>query len=251
MNAQNEIKIFEDKKVRSLWVGDNEKWYFSIVDVIAILTESVDPNAYWRKLKQRLKAEGNETVTNCHGVKMLAQDGKIPTVFDSSNNVIAANYLTLGFTDPTANDFSLTADAVAAIDLGTYAGNSNTGFSLTPLYMYDWFTSALLPRTLMGAAIDIGAYEFESPSSITLHPIAADLVIYPNPTYGMFQFAYSDQTFAKNCALDIYNSNGDLIHHIAAFNSNAHVDISNQPKGIYFIMLQNGQSKSSTTILLH
>lgn len=77
MIKQNEIKIFEDKKVRSLWDGEKEKWYISIVDVIAILTESVDPNTYWRKLKQRLKGEGNETVTNCHSLKMLALDGKM------------------------------------------------------------------------------------------------------------------------------------------------------------------------------
>jgi hypothetical protein len=76
MEKQNEIKIFEDKQVRTLWDEDQEKWYISIVDVIAALTESIDANAYWRKLKQRLKAEGNETVTNCHGLKMLAADGK-------------------------------------------------------------------------------------------------------------------------------------------------------------------------------
>jgi len=77
MEAYNEIKIFEEKKVRSLWDAEKEKWYISIIDVIAILTESVDPSAYWRKLKQRLKEEGNETVTNCHGLKMLAPDGKM------------------------------------------------------------------------------------------------------------------------------------------------------------------------------
>ncbi len=79
MENQNAIKIFEDKKVRTLWDADKEKWYLSIIDVIAVLTESIDPNAYWRKLKQRLKAEGNETVTNCHGLKMLAVDGKMRT----------------------------------------------------------------------------------------------------------------------------------------------------------------------------
>ncbi|MBC7409775.1 MAG: Bro-N domain-containing protein [Arcicella sp.] len=77
MEKQNEIKLFEDKKVRTLWDDDQEKWYLSIIDVIAVLTESVDANAYWRKLKQRLKAEGNETVTNCHGLKMLSPDGKM------------------------------------------------------------------------------------------------------------------------------------------------------------------------------
>lgn len=77
MTKENAIKIFEDKKVRTVWDDEQEKWYISIVDVIAVLTDSVDPTAYWRKLKQRLKAEGNETVTNCHGLKMLATDGKM------------------------------------------------------------------------------------------------------------------------------------------------------------------------------
>lgn len=77
MSKQTDIKIFEDRKVRSVWDPDLEKWFIAIVDVIAVLTERVDPNAYWRKLKQRLKEEGNETVTNCHGLKMLAPDGKM------------------------------------------------------------------------------------------------------------------------------------------------------------------------------
>lgn len=77
MLKPNEIKLFEEKKVRTLWSDDKEEWYFSIVDVIAVLTDSVDANAYWRKLKQRLKVEGNETVTNCHGLKMLAADRKM------------------------------------------------------------------------------------------------------------------------------------------------------------------------------
>lgn len=77
MTQRNAIQVFEEKKVRTLWDSDQEKWYLSIIDVIAVLTDSKDANAYWRKLKQRLKAEGNETVTNCHGLKMLAPDGKM------------------------------------------------------------------------------------------------------------------------------------------------------------------------------
>ena len=64
MTQKNAIKIFEEKKVRTVWDGETETWYFSIIDVIAALTESVDPRKYWNKLKQRLKEEGNETVTN-------------------------------------------------------------------------------------------------------------------------------------------------------------------------------------------
>ena len=77
MTNETEIKLFENAKVRSQWDAEQEKWYISIVDVIQVLTESVDPAAYWRKLKQRLREEGNETVTNCHGLKMQAMDGKL------------------------------------------------------------------------------------------------------------------------------------------------------------------------------
>lgn len=77
MKKENEIKLFEDKKVRTLWDVEQEKWYFSIVDVIAVLTESPNPQVYWRVLKKRLKDEGNESVTNCNALKMPAHDGKM------------------------------------------------------------------------------------------------------------------------------------------------------------------------------
>ena len=76
MQDNNAIQLFEDQKIRTAWDPEREEWLFSIVDVISVLTESANPAAYWRKLKQRLKSEGNETVTNCHGLKMTAADGK-------------------------------------------------------------------------------------------------------------------------------------------------------------------------------
>jgi BRO family, N-terminal domain len=77
MNQENAVELFENKKVRSIWDAEQEKWYISIIDVVSVLTESINPTAYWRKLKQRLNEEGNETVTNCHGLKMQALDGKM------------------------------------------------------------------------------------------------------------------------------------------------------------------------------
>ena len=77
MTKKEIIKVFEERKVRTVWDDKEEKWYFSIVDVVAVLTDSADPAAYWRKLKQRLKQEGNETVTNCHALKLRAADGKM------------------------------------------------------------------------------------------------------------------------------------------------------------------------------
>ena len=70
------IQLFEGKRVRIVWDAEQEKYYFSIVDIVQVLTDSADATAYWRKLKQRLKAEGNETVTNCHALKLPAADGK-------------------------------------------------------------------------------------------------------------------------------------------------------------------------------
>ena len=70
------IQLFEGKRVRIVWDAEQEKYYFSVVDIVQVLTDSADATAYWRKLKQRLKAEGNETVTNCHALKLPAADGK-------------------------------------------------------------------------------------------------------------------------------------------------------------------------------
>ena len=77
MVNKNSMKLFGDDKIRAIWDDEQEKWYFSVVDVVAVLTESPNPQTYWRVLKKRLKDEGNETVTNCNGLKMRATDGKV------------------------------------------------------------------------------------------------------------------------------------------------------------------------------
>ena len=80
MTQKQSLQIFEDRKIRTVWDNEQEKWYFSIIDTIEVLTDSKDyttARKYWNKLKQRLKEEGNETVTNCHQFKMRALDGKM------------------------------------------------------------------------------------------------------------------------------------------------------------------------------
>lgn len=76
MGQNDKIQLFENKRIRTAWDEEKEEWFFSVVDVVAVLTDSKDPAAYWRKLKQRMREEGNEAVTNCHGLKMTAADGK-------------------------------------------------------------------------------------------------------------------------------------------------------------------------------
>ena len=76
MEQNDKIQLFEDKRIRTAWDEEREEWYFSIVDVVAVLTDSPNPQTYWRVLKKRLKDEGNETVTSCNALKMTAADGK-------------------------------------------------------------------------------------------------------------------------------------------------------------------------------
>jgi len=77
MAEKNAIKLFKDNKIRTFWDENEEEWYFSIIDVVGVLSESKNPSTYWRVLKNRLKEEGNETVTNCNRLKMPAADGKM------------------------------------------------------------------------------------------------------------------------------------------------------------------------------
>ncbi len=76
MSHEQQIQLFEDKKVRTVWDSEQEKWYFSVVDVVQVLTDSADARNYWKVLKNRLKKEGNESVTNCNQLKLQSADGK-------------------------------------------------------------------------------------------------------------------------------------------------------------------------------
>ena len=76
MDSKNQIKIFKNQKIRSKWNDDEEEWYFSVIDVVGVLSQSKNPKNYWKVMKHRLKKEGSQVVTNCNQLKMLAPDGK-------------------------------------------------------------------------------------------------------------------------------------------------------------------------------
>jgi len=112
MTQRNAIKVFEDRHVRSLWDDEKEEWYFAVVDVIAVLTDSENPQVYWRVLKKRLKEEGNETVTNCNAFKMCAPDGKMRmTDVDDAEQLFR---LIQSIPSPKAEPFKLWIAKVAA-----------------------------------------------------------------------------------------------------------------------------------------
>ena len=85
MNQQAAIKLFETKRIRTVWDENSEEWYFSVVDVVGVLTDSPDPKRYWSVLKTRLKQEGIEGTTICSTLKLLAQDGKMRLTFKPAN----------------------------------------------------------------------------------------------------------------------------------------------------------------------
>ena len=77
MSMTEIVKMFGERKIRSVWEDETETWYFSVIDVVAVLTESTNPRNYWKMLKTRLKHEGNQTATNCNRLKLRAEDGKM------------------------------------------------------------------------------------------------------------------------------------------------------------------------------
>ena len=120
-NSQNKIKLFENKKIRYVWNADEEDWYFSVVDVCYVLSESesIDAGAYWRKLKQRLKKEGSEVVTKCHELKLPASDGKMyKTDTLSTKNVLR---LIQSIPSPKAEPFKMWLAQVGNDRLEEYA----------------------------------------------------------------------------------------------------------------------------------
>ncbi len=77
MTQLQKLQVFNEQRIRSIWDSEKEQWYFSVVDVVGVLTDSIDSSTYWRVLKNRLRKEGNETVTNCNRLKLPAADGKM------------------------------------------------------------------------------------------------------------------------------------------------------------------------------
>ncbi len=169
-----------------------------------------------------------------------------PNVLDTSKNINSNNYLTFGFTNPSADDYSLTASAIAAINKGTNAGITNTSFSLTPVNMYQSFASSLLPRNIIGGVIDIGAYEYSGSTNVIENQSTAIISIYPNPSNGKFHLAISNLMLGKNCNLEIYNVKGEKVYTLNNLRSQGchtsmpmsnEINLSNFSKGIYFVHL--------------
>jgi len=139
MKKSNEIIAFKNKKIRRQWDDEKELWYFAISDVVAVLTKSIDPVAYWRKLKERLLKEGgNETVTKCHALKMMAPDGKMRLIDVADTEVILR--LIQSIPSPNAEPFKLWLARVGYERLEETADPELAERTLITLLLYDFIT---------------------------------------------------------------------------------------------------------------
>jgi hypothetical protein len=189
----------------------------------------------------------NNILASVTGATNTLFAGNTPNILDTGSNINASNYLTVGFSNPSGNDYTLTTLATAAINQGTNAGVTNTSYSLIPVYMYDSFSSPLLPRTNQGIT-DIGAYELAGSSDITT--LSQTIIsVYPNPFSSSTKLEMPDHFNNVNCV--IYNCSGETvkeINNIPAQTINFHRD--NLPIGLYFIRIAHENQVLGTVKLI-
>ena len=145
----------------------------------------------------------------------------------------------------------MTSLATAAIDRGSFAGVTNTGFSLVPVSMYQSFNSALLPRIIIGAAIDRGAYEYFPFTSISENQSPSDIVIYPNPSTGKIHLIMSDSN-DKTTHFEVFNSIGERVYFVTntSFQWHFEMDLSGLSSGVYFMKTHSEKGVSNKRIVL-
>jgi hypothetical protein len=192
----------------------------------------------------------NNIFASVTGANNTFISGNTPGALDTAANVFSTNYLSLGFTDPSVDDYSLTTAATSAIDLGVNAGITSTAFSLTPFNMYISSADTLLPRTISGGVIDIGAYEYSGNASVLENGFWSPIHVYPNPSDGNFQLSLDGINFTKGQYFKIYALNGETVYQSTVVNSNLKIDLGNCAKGIYLIKLYDGNKTIAKSIVL-
>ena len=136
---QSEIKLFEGQNIRYVWDEEKEQYFFSVVDVIQVLTESTNPQTYWRVLKKRLLAEGNETVTSCNALKLLAADGKMRLTDVATTEQLLLNEL-LNLPRTSTDGHRTTENLCRSVQsVGTYISHGWTQINTDTRNIYPWF----------------------------------------------------------------------------------------------------------------
>lgn len=175
-----------------------------------------------------------------------------PSVLDSASNRTNGNYLSVGFNNPSVNDYSLLSTAASLINKGTFAGLTNTAYALTPNNMYQSYTSGLLPRTVNSGTIDVGAYEFSNSTLVSEIKSSSSVSVYPNPTSGKFILNFYHWKFEKKYTIEIYNIQGEKIELINAVIDQYinEINLSTYPKGMYEVRVRSGEEVWSTKLVI-
>jgi hypothetical protein len=193
----------------------------------------------------------NNIYASVPGASHTMYSTNIPAVLDTADNILVADYTTFGFTDPSAQDYSLTPSATAAINTGSAAGTATSGYSLTPTKMYQSFEMPSLPRITYGSAIDLGAYELGITTSIGTSTRDFDVVLYPNPSEGIINLDLLNSQGNEAMQLEVYNVLGALVHTEAISNNTNHtVDLTRLVKGVYFLKIFNEQNLVKSKVII-
>ena len=190
----------------------------------------------------------NNIFASVPGANNTMFSSNTPTTLDFAGNVLSSDYSTFGFADAGSNDYSLTSPAVAAIDQGVNAGSTSLAYPLIPVYEYVSNTSALIPRSISGSTIDVGAYEFTGFASIDPNFITAEPVVYPNPSTGLVYIGFRQQA----SKVEVYNSLGAMVFSTLSTNSaeTYQLDLSSSPEGVYLLKIRDGETVIGKTIVI-
>ncbi len=216
---------FVNNTVINKYVGANK--YFNVTPATGINTYKIYNNIFGSV------AAATNTIFSAN----------VPSVLDSSHNIFAPNYLTLGFTNPSTNDYSLLPTATLAINTGTNAGTTNTAFSLIPNKAYQSFTTALATRTISGLAIDRGAYEYYFPStSIAENNLLHNFSVYPNPFSHQTTINFNaEQKNTRITLLDVFGKEVRATH----FSGTQFIlEKKELSAGVYFIQITDEQKNT-------
>ena len=193
----------------------------------------------------------NNLFASVPGANLVMFSGNEPAVLDSSNNIISSDYLNVGFVNPSINDYALTADALSAIDQGTLAGSTNSGYSLLPTSMYTSFDAVLQPRVVEGGAIDVGAYEYAVPIG-TGNRLWRESQVFPNPNHGSFTWMPDPLLWSNACTFELFACDGTrrVERSIPNMGSSVVLDFQWLPEGVYLLRAVNAKGIFTTRVII-
>ncbi len=167
-----------------------------------------------------------------------------PAVIDTLSNTYVSDYTTLGFVNPSAGNYNLTASSTVLINQGSNAGSASNGYLLTPLFMYTVFTSSLSPRSVMGGTIDIGAYEYAPPLGIKQQVQNSEITIYPNPFTNQTTISFSNEI--KNATISVIDVMGNEVKSINFSGTPLILEKGDLTSGIYFVKIISNKKVIAT-----